>query len=574
MVLPQQHEHSPSPGAYADGPPPYSAEAELAVLGGMLIDGDAAVRAVELVDEGMFFREGNRRAFRAMRRLLERRSVIDPVTLAEELRGAGDLEAVGGLQFIASVLDAVPTAAGIDNHAQIVQEKAAERRYQLAARLSADHPRDEALLSAADQAREALRDVLGRAGRRPGLPAPLSWREVQEMPEPEHVWFADGILPASANTLFAAYPKSHKTNLLLGLSVGLALGEPALGRFNVPQRRRVGLVLMEGAAHQLRRRIARICKGHGRDPADLDGWLFIWFRPRLKFADARAMRALAHYVRESALDVIGVDCWAPVATGNSNDADDVSPQLDAFADLRSTSGNSALSVILIHHARKTQGSGGGGEGRITDLIRGSGGFGAWYDVGLALTRASEVSPRVTVRMESRDFPHLAPFAFEVLDEYAGSEAEPPSGWMRVQAFDPAEAPVPLRDTERLALERLAGLGEAAAGAWEEACLAPPALAHATFHRVRSSLAQRGFVLRDDSTRTRPLYSVSAAGARALGPETPAAVSQSHTGIIGVSDTPAGGGLTVSHTLRGVRPETDPATGALDRAAAVLSEVED
>ena len=117
-----------APDPFADRSAPYSAEAELAVLGGMLIDGDALTRAIEVVDDTMFYREGNRRAFRAMRRIFERGDVIDPVTLAEELRGAGDLEAVGGLQFIASVLDAVPTAANIEYHARIVREKAVLRR--------------------------------------------------------------------------------------------------------------------------------------------------------------------------------------------------------------------------------------------------------------------------------------------------------------------------------------------------------------------------------------------------------------------------------------------------------------
>jgi replicative DNA helicase len=117
-----------APDPFSDRSAPYSAEAELAVLGGMLIDGDALTRAIEVVDDTMFYREGNRRAFRAMRRIFERGDVIDPVTLAEELRGAGDLEAVGGLQFIASVLDAVPTAANIEYHARIVREKAVLRR--------------------------------------------------------------------------------------------------------------------------------------------------------------------------------------------------------------------------------------------------------------------------------------------------------------------------------------------------------------------------------------------------------------------------------------------------------------
>ncbi|NNC33097.1 replicative DNA helicase [Longimicrobium terrae] len=116
------------PSAFADRSPPYSAEAELAVLGGMLIDADALTKAIEQVDDTMFYREGNRRAFRAMQRIFERGDVVDALTLAEDLRNHGDLESVGGLQFIASAMDAVPTAANIEYHARIVREKALLRR--------------------------------------------------------------------------------------------------------------------------------------------------------------------------------------------------------------------------------------------------------------------------------------------------------------------------------------------------------------------------------------------------------------------------------------------------------------
>ncbi|MEW5926937.1 MAG: replicative DNA helicase [Gemmatimonadota bacterium] len=118
----------PPPGAFADRAPPYSAEAEMSVLGGMLIDADAIVKAIETIDDTMFYREGNRRLFRAMVRLWERGEVIDPITLSEELKNAGDLEAVGGMQYMAQLLDAVPTAANIEYHCRIVREKALLRR--------------------------------------------------------------------------------------------------------------------------------------------------------------------------------------------------------------------------------------------------------------------------------------------------------------------------------------------------------------------------------------------------------------------------------------------------------------
>ncbi|MDT8341824.1 MAG: replicative DNA helicase [Longimicrobiales bacterium] len=111
-----------------DRRPPYSEEAEWSVLGGMLLDRDAVARAVELLDASMFFREAHRRIYRSMTRLFERGDVIDVVTLQDDLRRTDELDSVGGLDYLAELMDAVPTAANIEYHARIVREKALLRR--------------------------------------------------------------------------------------------------------------------------------------------------------------------------------------------------------------------------------------------------------------------------------------------------------------------------------------------------------------------------------------------------------------------------------------------------------------
>jgi replicative DNA helicase len=63
----------PSLSAFAERTPPYSAEAELAVLGGMMLDADALSKAIEVVGRHDVHREGNRRIFRAMVRHLRAR---------------------------------------------------------------------------------------------------------------------------------------------------------------------------------------------------------------------------------------------------------------------------------------------------------------------------------------------------------------------------------------------------------------------------------------------------------------------------------------------------------------------
>lgn len=100
----------------------------MSVLGGMFIDPDAVAKAIETVDDSMFYSEAHRRLFSAMARLWEQGEVIDSVTLSEYLKSMGHYDAVGGAPYLAQLLDAVPTAANIEYHARIVREKAVLRR--------------------------------------------------------------------------------------------------------------------------------------------------------------------------------------------------------------------------------------------------------------------------------------------------------------------------------------------------------------------------------------------------------------------------------------------------------------
>ena len=118
----------PARDAYRDRRPPYSEDAEQAVLAAMLMDQDAILRAIEHVDDTSFYVEKHRRIFRAVVALSERGEVVDPLTLSEELSRRGELEASGNKDYIGFLVDAVPTSANVEYHAKIVKEKALLRR--------------------------------------------------------------------------------------------------------------------------------------------------------------------------------------------------------------------------------------------------------------------------------------------------------------------------------------------------------------------------------------------------------------------------------------------------------------
>lgn len=279
------------------------------------------------------------------------------------------------------------------------------------------------------------------------IPEPWTMAGLREMPDHEERWLVEGWSPEDANVLWAGYPKTYKTMLLQELALAMATATPFLGRFQVPQRRRVGLILMEDARHRARRRYERIAQARGISLWDrasgVDG-IFTWFRPPLRLSSAADMQDLAAHVEDRKLEYLHIDSWAYVATGNSNDADEVTPQLQALSGLRERF--PGLTVGLTHHARKTTQDRGGD--RLTDLIRNSSAFGAWYDVGVVLSRADELSP-VKVRSEMRDFPAPDPFVFTVEDQIpAGPDSVRPDGWLKIEAVKGSAAMAEREDAWR------------------------------------------------------------------------------------------------------------------------------
>ncbi|MEW5932408.1 MAG: replicative DNA helicase, partial [Bacillota bacterium] len=108
--------------------PPQSVEAEQSVLGAMLLEKEAIVKAAEVVRPEDFYREAHRIIYGAILALYERGEAVDLVTLCEELRRQGSLEEVGGASYLTTLANLVPTTANVEYYARIVEEKSLLRQ--------------------------------------------------------------------------------------------------------------------------------------------------------------------------------------------------------------------------------------------------------------------------------------------------------------------------------------------------------------------------------------------------------------------------------------------------------------
>ena len=103
--------------------PPHDDEAEQAVIGSMMTDKDAVISAMEVLKPEDFYREDNKTIYQAIMNLYAKAEPIDIITLKDELTSLGKLEAVGGLEYLVSLPEKVPTTANVEKYIKIVEEK-------------------------------------------------------------------------------------------------------------------------------------------------------------------------------------------------------------------------------------------------------------------------------------------------------------------------------------------------------------------------------------------------------------------------------------------------------------------
>jgi replicative DNA helicase len=108
--------------------PPQAVDIEEQIIGAMLLEKEAIPKVIEVLDDLAFHSEKTKKIFQAIIALFERSEPADSITVAEELRRRGQLEAIGGEAYLVELTMHVSSAANVEYHARIVLEKALLRR--------------------------------------------------------------------------------------------------------------------------------------------------------------------------------------------------------------------------------------------------------------------------------------------------------------------------------------------------------------------------------------------------------------------------------------------------------------
>ena len=275
--------------------PPYAARAEESCISAVL-EQERFLDKILLLRPEHFYVEANRVIWQTMLELRSRGTPIDFVNLAEELKGRGRMGQVGGLEYVAKIIDACPAVTHVESHAQLVIDKAKKRTLIAAAQMIEANTRldgDEFEKVAA--AAQAMIDGVAASMTGLRVESGLSF----EIPEPEEPFLVPSLkIGPGRATLFAGDAYTGKTLALQELVLAIATGRfLAWGVHRVPEPGRVLWMNLEARAKTWKRRMVRIMRSRGVTGAELEGKLDVAHHPTLRLDDDGAEAAFTAAVR-------------------------------------------------------------------------------------------------------------------------------------------------------------------------------------------------------------------------------------------------------------------------------------
>lgn len=107
--------------------PPQALDAEMAVLGSMMIEAEALERAFDILKPEHFYKNAHQKIFNAMASLMSKNQAVDLITITEELKRQGFLAEIGGERYLSELMGKVSTAAHVEHYAKMVYEAALVR---------------------------------------------------------------------------------------------------------------------------------------------------------------------------------------------------------------------------------------------------------------------------------------------------------------------------------------------------------------------------------------------------------------------------------------------------------------
>jgi hypothetical protein len=354
---------------------PFSADAEAAILGAILVDNTRLGLARRIILPDDFMKNLHRKAYRAILTLNERGSGIDLVTLIAEMKSAHLLSSKADEARIQKLPEGVHRAANIEHYCRIVKDKSRRRSIVSAAerlRIAAGDGRSnedlEVLFAQLVSARAEQQDLW--------TPSTLAGVANPDAGKVHYV--VEGLLPEGEVTLVGATWKSGKTLLAYRLMLDILTGNPAYGHFAVREPLPVVIFQLEMPKWEDDRRFRRLALGCGIRPEEIpalvqEGRLVVYNRPPLDLKTAQGAAQFHRTVRLTGARVVLLDSLIAAFAGA--DLNDNSVVREMFTRAFGPLTSEGVSILGQHHHRKDKATGGKPSGDHAALL-GAQAFGA------------------------------------------------------------------------------------------------------------------------------------------------------------------------------------------------------
>jgi hypothetical protein len=368
---------------------PASVDGERTILGAILLDDRALKEAREILKPDDLSLDSHRRIFLRMMELADASKAIDIVTLSHELAKHKEIEAVGGVAYLASLTEGLPRRPVIEDYIRIAKDRSLARR--LMGISSA------IIARAADQSEEALttlealeRDlVVLREDSR------ILYRNSNSVPffvgartfvssAPEKIeWTIEGIIQKEGNGLVLGDSGSSKSVLIFDLALHMVAGVSWF-QHRIPHRVKVGLVAREDAPGLSQSRLKRMLKGASEsvrdfiDLIDLEDWLYVNTRDQRDTWTLQSNPDLVDIIesiKERKIQFVFLDVFRVLWEGNENDNQETAKVLAAAKRIEK---DANCQVCIVHHLSKSD------RGTIFDRARG-GGINGWKEWGMGIS---------------------------------------------------------------------------------------------------------------------------------------------------------------------------------------------
>ena len=225
--------------------PPNSVEAEQSVLGALLLSADSWDSVAEEVAVGDFYRPDHRLIFRQIAKLAEAAEPVDVITVADKLTANGELDAAGGLSYLAELAGNTPSASNIRAYAQVVKERSSLRNLIEAAQEIADSgfsPEGRTSTQLIDEAEHRIMQI-SEQGAKAGGPQEVNPLLKSTLARIEELFNSDGDI-TGITTGFSDL--NDMTSGLQPSDLVIVAGRPSMGKTSFAMNLVENAVLAEG----------------------------------------------------------------------------------------------------------------------------------------------------------------------------------------------------------------------------------------------------------------------------------------------------------------------------------------